>query len=229
MLQLLRLSWSAISTLPFSTDGASCWCKCNESLWSVLTGLHHGMTRVRNVVTGAPGQWLLPEQLSGCSPASAAAATATCFGCSGTHPASSSAQEGQFFARSMHFVISSLAGYISACHALQYALCQRCWHCTLCPTSMCSMTFKWLDSDHSAVWCLLQLQSTGSLAPGTIGKILSGRGVKRGDDISSGGRLSRRNADPIAEAERKAQQEKLYSLDLDRVLAGQCLYITQAP
>lgn len=67
---------------------------------------------------------------------------------------------------------------------------------------------------------LPQLQSTGSLTPGTIGKILSGRGVKRGDDISSGGRLSRRNADPIAEAERKAQQEKLYSLDLDRVLAG---------
>ena len=67
---------------------------------------------------------------------------------------------------------------------------------------------------------MLQLQSTGSLAPGVIGKILSGRGVKRGDDISSGGRLSRRNADPIAEAERKAQQEKLYSLDLDRVLAG---------
>ena len=67
---------------------------------------------------------------------------------------------------------------------------------------------------------MLQLQSTGSLAPGTIGKILSGRGVKRGDDITSGGRLSRRNADPIAEAERKAQQEKLYSLDLDRVLAG---------
>ncbi|KAA6426657.1 MAG: meiosis protein [Trebouxia sp. A1-2] len=67
---------------------------------------------------------------------------------------------------------------------------------------------------------LRKLQSTGSLAPGSIGKILSGRGVKRGDDISSGGRLSRRNADPIAEAERKAQQEKLYSLDLDRVLAG---------
>ncbi len=82
---------------------------------------------------------------------------------------------------------------------------------------------------HSALWCLLQFQSTGSLAAGTIGKILSGRGVKRGDDISSGGRLSRRNADPIAEAERKAQQEKLYSLDLDRVLAGQCLYITQVP
>ncbi|KAL3140281.1 hypothetical protein ABBQ38_004549 [Trebouxia sp. C0009 RCD-2024] len=67
---------------------------------------------------------------------------------------------------------------------------------------------------------LRKLQSTGGLAPGTIGKILSGRGVKRGDDISSGGRLSRRNADPVAEAERKAQQEKLYALDLDRVLAG---------
>lgn len=76
---------------------------------------------------------------------------------------------------------------------------------------------------------MLQLQSTGSLAPGVIGKILSGRGVKRGDDISSGGRLSRRNADPIAEAERKAQQEKLYSLDLDRVLAGPFAHLFQAP
>ena len=76
---------------------------------------------------------------------------------------------------------------------------------------------------------MLQLQSTGSLAPGTIGKILSGRGIKRGDDISSGGRLSRRNADPIAEAERKAQQDKLYSLDLDRVLAGQRPGVAYAP
>lgn len=50
---------------------------------------------------------------------------------------------------------------------------------------------------------------------------MNGRGMKRGDDMSSGGRLSRRNADPIAEAERKAQQEKLYSLDLERVLAGE--------
>lgn len=74
---------------------------------------------------------------------------------------------------------------------------------------------------------MLQLQSTGSLSLGTIGKMLGGRGMKRGDDISSGGRLSRRNADPIAEAERKAQQEKLYSLDLERVLAGQ-LYIAVA-
>ena len=67
---------------------------------------------------------------------------------------------------------------------------------------------------------VLQLQSTGNLAPGGLGKMLGGRGMKRGDDMSSGGRLSRRNADPIAEAERKAQQEKLYSLDLERVLAG---------
>jgi len=54
------------------------------------------MTSVTYVLTGAPGQWVLPEQLSGCS--AAAAATATCFGCSGTHPASSSAQEGQLVA-----------------------------------------------------------------------------------------------------------------------------------
>ncbi len=35
-----------------------------------------------------------------------------------------------------------------------------------------------------------------------------------------GGRLSRRNLDPVAEAERKAQQEKLYALDLDKIMAG---------
>ena len=73
---------------------------------------------------------------------------------------------------------------------------------------------------------MLQLQSSGSLTPGSIGKMLGGRGVKRGDEVSSGGRLSRRNADPLAEAERKAQQEKLYSLDLDRVLAGWWLLIS---
>lgn len=68
---------------------------------------------------------------------------------------------------------------------------------------------------------LRRLQNSGSLAPGSIGKLMNARGMKRGDDMSSGGRLSRRNADPIAEAERKAQQEKLYSLDLERVLAGE--------
>lgn len=38
-----------------------------------------------------------------------------------------------------------------------------------------------------------------------------------------GGRLSRRNLDPVAEAERKAQQEKLYALDLDKIMAGALL------
>lgn len=81
----------------------------------------------------------------------------------------------------------------------------------------------WLCMYCSDVWaCLLQLQSSGSLASGSMVKPMNDRGMKRGDDISSGGRLSRRNADPIAEAERKAQQEKLYSLDLERVLAGEC-------
>lgn len=68
---------------------------------------------------------------------------------------------------------------------------------------------------------LSQLQSSGSLGPGPVGKLMNGRGMRRGDDVTSGGRLSRRNADPVAEAERKAQQEKLYSLDLERVLAGE--------
>ena len=36
----------------------------------------------------------------------------------------------------------------------------------------------------------------------------------------AGGRLSRRAADPVVEAERKAQQEKMYALDLDKVLSG---------
>ena len=36
-----------------------------------------------------------------------------------------------------------------------------------------------------------------------------------------GGRLSRRSADPAAEAERKAQQEKLYAMDAERILSGQ--------
>jgi protein phosphatase 1 regulatory subunit 42 len=43
--------------------------------------------------------------------------------------------------------------------------------------------------------------------------------VQRGG--GGGGRLSRRAADPVAEAERKAQQEKLYAMDAERILAGQ--------
>eukprot|EP00798_Chlamydomonas_sp_ICE-L_P021450 gene21450-28420_t len=46
--------------------------------------------------------------------------------------------------------------------------------------------------------------------------------VAAGTDASrSRGRLSRRTTDPAAEAERKAQQEKLYALDHDRIRAGE--------
>uniref|UniRef100_A0A7R9V4D8 Mei2-like C-terminal RNA recognition motif domain-containing protein n=1 Tax=Chlamydomonas euryale TaxID=1486919 RepID=A0A7R9V4D8_9CHLO len=45
-----------------------------------------------------------------------------------------------------------------------------------------------------------------------------GAGAARG---GGGGRLSRRPADPAAEAERKAQQEKLYSLNPERIYSGQ--------
>ena len=36
-----------------------------------------------------------------------------------------------------------------------------------------------------------------------------------------GGRLARRPLDPAAEAERRAQQEKLYSLDIARIRSGE--------
>lgn len=36
-----------------------------------------------------------------------------------------------------------------------------------------------------------------------------------------GGRLSRRNVDPMIEAERRAQQQRLYSLDLDKIRRGE--------
>mmetsp|Transcript_20587 Transcript_20587/g.45080 ORF Transcript_20587/g.45080 Transcript_20587/m.45080 type:complete len:978 (-) Transcript_20587:2385-5318(-) len=41
------------------------------------------------------------------------------------------------------------------------------------------------------------------------------------DNVRGGGRLSRRTNDPIAEAERKAQQEKLYALDMEKILGGE--------
>lgn len=40
-------------------------------------------------------------------------------------------------------------------------------------------------------------------------------------DPSIGGRLARRNVNPLAEAERKAQQDRLYGLDLHKILAGE--------
>lgn len=39
------------------------------------------------------------------------------------------------------------------------------------------------------------------------------------EDLQSG-RLSRRATDPAAEAERKAAQEKMFSLDMDKVMKG---------
>lgn len=39
------------------------------------------------------------------------------------------------------------------------------------------------------------------------------------EDLQAG-RLSRRTTDPAAEAERKAAQEKMFSLDMDKVMKG---------
>ena len=80
---------------------------------------------------------------------------------------------------------------------------------------------------NSSTAAAMQLLAAGGL-PGGLSDALDPRragllGKDRRDLLGpdpSGGRLSRRNADPMAEAERKAQQEKLYSLDLERVLAG---------
>ncbi|GAX80354.1 hypothetical protein CEUSTIGMA_g7793.t1 [Chlamydomonas eustigma] len=48
---------------------------------------------------------------------------------------------------------------------------------------------------------------------------MAGRGgeAMRG---GGGGRLSRRTTDPVAEAERKMQQEKLYAMDFEKILSG---------
>ena len=42
-----------------------------------------------------------------------------------------------------------------------------------------------------------------------------------GDENPVGGRLSRRAADPAVEAERKAQQERHFAMDLDKVERGE--------
>jgi protein phosphatase 1 regulatory subunit 42 len=67
--------------------------------------------------------------------------------------------------------------------------------------------------------------STGSLT-GLGG--MDGRGHRGGDGGAGssggsrgGGRLSRRAADPAVEAERKAQQERLFALDVDRIMSGE--------
>ena len=46
-------------------------------------------------------------------------------------------------------------------------------------------------------------------------------GQGRQEPPRSGGRLSRRNTDPAAEQERRAQQDRLYALDMDKIRAGE--------
>ncbi|KAI3432299.1 hypothetical protein D9Q98_003859 [Chlorella vulgaris] len=52
------------------------------------------------------------------------------------------------------------------------------------------------------------------------GMLGGGGGGRRGVEPPLGGRLARRPMDPMAEAERRMQQEKLYSLDLNKIRAG---------
>lgn len=69
---------------------------------------------------------------------------------------------------------------------------------------------------------LLQAGALRSLSLGGVaGHNLRGGG-KAGRDDAGGGRLCRRVLDPAAEAERKAAQEKLYSLDMNKVMKGTC-------
>ncbi len=56
---------------------------------------------------------------------------------------------------------------------------------------------------------------------GQMGSSMSSIAGGAADAMRSGGRLSRRTTDPSAEAERKAQQEKLYALDNDRIRGGE--------
>ena len=50
--------------------------------------------------------------------------------------------------------------------------------------------------------------------------------LQRNDDNLGGGRLSRRAADPAVEAERRAQQDRHYALDPDRVERGWLLWLS---
>ncbi|GBF98645.1 hypothetical protein Rsub_11639 [Raphidocelis subcapitata] len=71
---------------------------------------------------------------------------------------------------------------------------------------------------------LAGLPPTGALPRGASAGSLGagGRpGAGPGGDARGGGRLSRRAADPAAEAERKRAQEKLFSLDAERILSGE--------
>ena len=62
------------------------------------------------------------------------------------------------------------------------------------------------------------LQANAQLSSGAGNGAIPRRGFS---EPSLGGRLARRPMDPIAEAERRAQQERLYGLDMGRIAAGQ--------
>ena len=68
-----------------------------------------------------------------------------------------------------------------------------------------------------------QLAGGGFDRPMAGPAIIGGGGLpRRGfSEPSLGGRLARRPLDPAAEAERRAQQERLYGLDLQRIAAGE--------
>ena len=63
---------------------------------------------------------------------------------------------------------------------------------------------------------LLRGLGGGAAAPHVRG----GAGRGGGRDELSGGRLSRRVSDPAAEADRRAAQERMYSLDMEKVMRG---------
>jgi hypothetical protein len=74
-----------------------------------------------------------------------------------------------------------------------------------------------LLSQHAAAL----LQGAGARPQAGPGGVIGGMPRRGHSDPALGGRLARRPMDPAAEAERRAQQERLYSLDMGRIAAGE--------
>lgn len=68
---------------------------------------------------------------------------------------------------------------------------------------------------------LLQQQAAALMGGGSGGAPPPGGASARRGETPLGGRLARRPLDPMAEAERRAQQDKLYSLDIVRITSGE--------
>lgn len=67
-------------------------------------------------------------------------------------------------------------------------------------------------------------QELGSMPKSSSSPALSlaaEEGREQREAHKSGGRLSRRNVDPVLEAERKTQQQRLYALDMEKVMNGE--------